>query len=190
METFFTAILSFVSTNLDDIFVLTLLYAQVQDAKGTLQIIAGQYLGIGCLIALSVLGALGTQLFPPQYIGLLGILPLLLGIRAWIVYRSKKDRTEAKVETQISFLGVTMLTIANGADNIGVYIPVFSGAPLPELTITILVFAAMLALWCWLGSILGNYPYIKEKIVRYQHVLVPVVLICLGFAILAKNYIL
>lgn len=189
--TFLTAVLSFVSTNIDDIFVLMILYSQAQNSKGIVRVIAGQYLGIGALAILSIVGALGTQIFPPQYIGLLGFLPLFLGIRSWIGYWRGQERQEQKPEkkTQISFWGVSLLTMANGADNIGVYIPVFSGYTLTEFIITLTVFAGMIALWCYLGLSLANYPYIKEKITRYQHILVPAVLIVLGLSILAKNYI-
>ena len=38
----------------------------------------------------------------------------------------------------------------------------------------------MLALWCYLGFALANYPCVKEKIARYQHILVPFLLIALG----------
>ncbi|MFQ9984889.1 MAG: cadmium resistance transporter [Lachnospiraceae bacterium] len=190
-STFLTAILSFASTNIDDIFILTILFAQVQNPKGTVQIIAGQYAGIGALAALSILGAMGTQLFPPQYIGLLGFLPLFLGVRSWLAYRRGQDHSaqETPKNTQIRFVSVFLLTIANGADNIGVYIPVFSGYTVPDFIITLAVFSGMTALWCYLGLTLANYPYIKQKITRYQHVLVPLVLIALGLAILAKHYI-
>ena len=187
-ETFVTAILSFASTNIDDIFVLMILYAQVQNPKGMIQVIAGQYFGIGCLVTLSILGALGTQFIPHQYIGLLGVLPIFLGARSWLAYRNKENKTEEKAK--ISFLSISLLTIANGADNIGVYIPVFSSYSPTDFIITIVVFIIMIALWCYFGFVLANYPYIKDKITRYQHILVPIVLISLGIIILVKNYIL
>lgn len=187
--TLFTAIVSFASTNIDDIFVLMILYTQVQNKKGIIQIIAGQYVGIGILVAVSILGALGTQLFPSQYIRLLGFLPLLLGIKSLINYRQKKNDEESKPETQkqISFISVALLTVANGADNIGVYIPIFSSYSSADFVLTLLIFGGMIALWCYLGLALANYPYIKKKIVKYQHILVPVVLIVLGISILVKN---
>ena len=188
-STFLTAVLSFASTNIDDIFILTILFAQVQNPKGTVQIIAGQYAGIGALTALSILGAMGTQLFPPQYIGLLGFLPLFLGVRSWLAYRRGQDHStqETPKNTQIRFVSVFLLTIANGADNIGVYIPVFSGYSAGELAEALAVFAMMTALWCRLGYSLGNHPGIKEKIERYQHILVPLILSALGVIILAKS---
>ncbi len=190
-KTFLTAVLSFASTNIDNIFVLMILYAQVQNSKGIIRVVTGQYFGIGFLTALSVLGAWGTQIFPPQYIGLLGFLPLFLGIRTWLNYRRGQNEEERNTgdRSQINFFSVALLTIANGADNIGVYIPVFSGYSPTDFAITLAVFAIMVALWCYLGFALANYPYVKKRIVRYQHILVPLVLMALGLFILAKNYI-
>lgn len=190
--TFLTAVVSFASTNIDDIFVLMILYAQTQNRRGIIQIIIGQYLGIGCLTALSILGALGTQIIPSKYIGLLGFLPLILGVRAWITYQNQQyaQETEEQKNTQISLISVALLTMANGADNIGVYIPVFSGYSFADFAVTTLVFIFMIAIWCYLGFILISQPYIKRKIEKYQHILVPIVLIALGFAIIAKNYFL
>lgn len=185
-----TAILTFISTNIDDIFVLMILFLQAQHTQERLQIVAGQYFGIGLLVVLSILGALGTQIFPPQYIGLLGFLPLLLGIRSWITGRREKQEQTPPVGNRIGFFSVVLLTIANGADNIGVYIPVFSSYTATDFAITLLIFAGMIALWCYLGAALANAPYIKKRIIRYQHIAVPFVFIALGLMILTKNYIL
>ena len=52
-----TALISFISTNLDDIFVLTLFFAQEDRPRGRVYITLGQYLGIGILAAVSLLVA-------------------------------------------------------------------------------------------------------------------------------------
>lgn len=188
---FFTSIAAFISTNLDDIFMLTLFFAQAKSRKGALKVVAGQYIGMGCLAALSILGALGTQLVPQRYVGLLGFVPLCLGIKAWMDYRSQGNKSRQEEETSetpgIGSISVALVTMANGGDNIGVYIPVFSGYSAGELAEALAVFAMMIALWCRLGYSLGNHPGIKEKIERYQHILVPLILSALGVIILAKS---
>ncbi len=164
--TFLTAFASFASTNIDDIFVLMILYAQTQNRRGIIQIIIGQYLGIGCLTALSILGALGTQVIPSKYIGLLGVFPLILGVRAWITYHNQQyaQENEEQKNTQISLISVALLTMANGADNIGVYIPAFSGYSFMDFVVTIIVFIFMIAFWCYLGFRLRTPPlYQKEN---------------------------
>ena len=188
---FFTSIAAFISTNLDDIFMLTLFFAQAKSRKGALKVVAGQYIGMGCLAALSILGALGTQLVPQRYVGLLGFVPLCLGIKAWMDYRSQGNKSRQEEETSetpgIGSISVALVTMENGGDNIGVYIPVFSGYSAGELAEALAVFAMMTALWCRLGYSLGNHPGIKEKIERYQHILVPLILSALGVIILAKS---
>lgn len=188
---FFTSIAAFISTNFDDIFMLTLFFAQAKGRKGALKVVAGQYIGMGCLAALSILGALGTQLVPQRYVGLLGFVPLCLGIKAWMDYRSQGNKSRQEEETSetpgIGSISVALVTMANGGDNIGVYIPVFSGYSAGELAEALAVFAVMTALWCRLGYSLGNHPGIKEKIERYQHILVPLILSALGVIILAKS---
>lgn len=188
---FFTSVAAFISTNLDDILMLTLFFAQAKGRKGALKVVAGQYIGMGCLAALSILGALGTQLVPQRYVGLLGFVPLCLGIKAWMDYRSQGNKSRQEEETSetpgIGIISVALVTMANGGDNIGVYIPVFSGYSAGELAEALAVFAMMTALWCRLGYSLGNHPGIKEKIERYQHILVPLILSALGVIILAKS---
>lgn len=191
LEVVFKALISFISTNMDDIFVLMILYAQVSSKKGWIRIIAGQYLGTYLLTGMSILGAFGTHQLPSKYIGLLGIIPIFLGVRTWITYkRSAKEETDSTQENaSISVLGVTLFTITNGADNIGVYIPVFSRYSMTELVLTSLVFGVMIALWCLIGFKLANYPFIKNKIQKYQHIIVPSVLIALGLLIILENYL-
>ena len=188
---FFTSVAAFISTNLDDIFMLTLFFAQAKGRKGALKVVAGQYIGMGCLAALSILGALGTQLVPQRYVGLLGFVPLCLGIKAWMDYRSQGNKSRQEEETSetpgIGSISVALVTMANGGDNIGVYIPVFSGYSAGELAEALAVFAMMTALWCRLGYSLGNHPGTKEKIERYRHILVPLILSALGVIILAKS---
>lgn len=72
--------------------------------------------------------------------------------------------------------------MANGADNIGIYVPIFSRYT--SLVMTLLVFAVILALWCYLGEKILNFPFIKKTLERYKHILVPVVFIALGCYIL------
>lgn len=74
--------------------------------------------------------------------------------------------------------------MANGADNIGIYVPIFSRYTSSQVVVTLLVFAVMLALWCYLGEKILNFPFIKKTLERYKHILVPVVFIALGCYIL------
>ena len=78
-----TAIISavaFLSTNIDDIFLLTLLFSAVTARK--YQIYAGHFIGIIFLSLVSRFLASGMSALLGKYIFLLGIIPILLGIKA------------------------------------------------------------------------------------------------------------
>ena len=84
-------------------------------------------------------------------------------------------------------LTVAGVTLANGGDNLGVYIPLFATAP-QAIGTCVAVFAVMTALWCALGYLMVNNPWIGDRIRRHGHVLLPPVLIALGLYILSGAF--
>src|SRR6266850_1464113 len=82
MEIFFTSLFAFVSTNLDDVFILALFFGSRQFSDKA--IILGQFAGIGALIAVSWIGSFIGLVVSPAYIGLLGCMPIYLGIKGII----------------------------------------------------------------------------------------------------------
>lgn len=178
----FTSVLAYISTNIDDIFVIMLLLAQAKRAAKA-KLIAGHILGVTLLTAISMLGAFGLQQLSLRYVGLLGLVPIGLGIKAWL------DRDdEEKAFKQVGFLTMALITLGNGADNLGVYIPLFSGFSATEQIVAALIFAMMTALWIWLANALANLPKIKAFLAKYKHFVVPIVLIFLGVCILLESY--
>ena len=77
-------------------------------------------------------------------------------------------------------MNVAFVTIANGADNIGVYIPLFTGFSVVQYIIFFLVFAVMTALWCILGYKAASMTLLKNTINKYKKMIVPAVYILLG----------
>lgn len=117
----------FAATNIDDIVVLTALF--LASSKGTPRpwhIVGGQYAGFITLVGLSLLAALGLTIVPDEWVGLLGILPLALGILGLIRGLKKDDDDDENRLTEgLGLVGIAGITIANGADNIAIYTPVF-----------------------------------------------------------------
>lgn len=75
---------AFVATNIDDIFVLMMFFSSSYSSSITFpvrQIVLGQYVGIGLLIAISALGSLISLVVPPDVIGLLGIVPIAIALK-------------------------------------------------------------------------------------------------------------
>ena len=187
-----TSTLSFISTNIDDIFMLMLFFAQCHTLRAKAKVAAGQYLGIGVLATLSLLGAVGLRLLPQPYIGLLGLLPLALGAKALLSNSSAggEQDSDSVPPSAPGLLSVTLVTIAGGGDNIGVYIPLFAGLSPTEQICSLVVFALSTGLWCLLADRLSRLPVIQNIIHRYKHILIPTVLIGLGLYILVDAYLL
>ncbi|MEU4774506.1 cadmium resistance transporter [Micromonospora sp. NPDC023644] len=177
----------FAATDIDDIVVLTLFFvaARTTGRPRTWQIVAGQYLGIGALALASAVVAAGLLVVPEPWTGLLGLLPVALGVRALLHHDA--DDAPAVVG---SALGVAGVTIANGADNIAVYVPVFRALGPADSAVFLLVFVVLIALWCAAGAWLGGHPRVVRLVGRVGPRLVPAVFIAIGVVILATSGVL
>ncbi|MEV0149810.1 MULTISPECIES: cadmium resistance transporter [unclassified Nonomuraea] len=192
-----TAAGMFAGTNVDDLIVLTVLFlsSRAGGVPRPWQIWAGQYTGIATLVALSVIAALGLTIIPDDWVGLLGLLPFALGVRGLVAAlrsRANPDGENGAPSAAVAsgVLPVAGVTIANGADNLSVYTPVFRTiGPGPSL-VTIAVFAAGVALWCLAGSWLGSHRQVIEVVERYGHWIVPVVFMAVGALIVLGSGVL
>lgn len=173
-----TSVAAYISTNIDDIFVLMILLTQVSGrAKGKLA--AGHFLGVGLITAISLLGALGLQNLPLKYAGLLGLVPIFLGIRAW----REAEEENAPDRKNVGLLSMAMITLGNGADNIGVYIPLFTGFSGAQRIGAVFVFGIMTGAWVLLANTLAEFPKVKAFVNRCKRIAIPLVLIALGIYI-------
>lgn len=213
ISTIITALVSFFSTNIDDIFILMLFFSQVNKDIKVKHIVIGQYLGIGALTAISIAGALGISIIPQEYVGLLGLVPIYLGIKEYIEYKKEiknnveeeAQATEENIQEQVflnqenktlvsirkfispSILKVAGVTIANGGDNIGIYIPLFSSMKLYSILITVIVFLLLTGVWCFIGFKLAEHPFVNKNIEKYKHIFVPIIFIVLGVLIILES---
>ncbi|HEY1175157.1 MAG TPA: cadmium resistance transporter [Phytomonospora sp.] len=185
-----TAVAMFAGTNIDDLIVLTVLFlsARANGSPRPHQIWLGQYLGIAALTAVSVLAASGLSIVPDGDVGLLGLVPLALGVRGLVTAIRSRDGDPAPVAAS-GLLAVAGVTIANGADNISVYTPVFRTIGPAATVLTVAVFAVGVAVWCAAGSLLGSHPKVIAVVERYGKWLVPAVFIGIGLLILGEAYL-
>jgi cadmium resistance protein CadD (predicted permease) len=182
------AIVLFASTNVDDVFVLIGFFADPNFRAR--DIVLGQYVGIAVLFSVSIAAALLSLVVPRAYVGLLGIIPILIGLKKLLDLYRKHEETEESLEQHPDAGGngraanVAIVTMANGGDNIGIYTPSFAIRSATEIAVIALIFVMMTALWCFLAHAMVNHPKLGLPIRRYGHRLAPVVLIGLGVLIL------
>lgn len=185
----------FAVTNIDDLLVLAVFFGQTRGHRpAAVRVVAGQYLGFGAILIASIVGALGVGMLPEAAIPYLGLLPLLLGLRAgwnvWREHRRNQDDPDDARTTRPDGPGawqVAAVILANGGDNIGVYVPVFALAGIGGMTAYIVVFLIGVAVWCVAGWFLAIRPLIAKALSRWGHLILPIVLISIGLIILIEG---
>lgn len=202
-----SAIGAFIVTNIDDIFVLMLLFSQAKSQVKTSEglkgmqtknkhisskdIVIGQYLGFALLVVVSLLGTFGVMLIPEKWVGLLGLIPIYLGIMLFI---KGEDEDESAILSSLNsgkynsvFLSVAFITFANGGDNLGIYVPFFSTLTMNQLAVTVITFFIMVAIWCFIGYRLAAFKHVSETLENYGRWIIPIVFIGLGIYIMVEN---
>lgn len=180
---------AFAATNVDDLLLLTALYGVARGGHALRggQIVAGQYLGVGALVALSAAAAFGLLLVPEALVGLLGLVPIALGVRAALAARAgSADEPPTLLPATLGTGGIAAITVANGADNIAIYVPFLASVGAAGIAVVVVVFAALVAVWCLVARHLGSRPATRAAVDRHGHVVVPVVLVALGVLVLVQ----
>jgi cadmium resistance transport/sequestration family protein len=189
MELLITSAIAFMSTNIDDIFILTLFYGNKKFKDG--EILAGQFLGILSLIAISLIGSLVGLFIHQAYVGLLGLVPIYLGIRGiWgLFYKTESVQANnlSRDESRSNLLTVAGVTVANGGDNIGIYVPLLTTLTWTHKLTMVVVFLVMTFLWCMMAKYLTKHPYVSKSVDKYGHLITPFVLVLLGLYILYES---
>jgi cadmium resistance protein CadD (predicted permease) len=152
---------------------------------------AGQYVGLTALVVISLLAAFGLTLLPDRFIWLLGLAPLVLGIRKLILaIRAQQTGQDNSPAVATGLPGVIGLTIANGGDNVAAYTPLFRTLGAGQIIVTLIVFAVGVAVWCLAGTWLVSHHAITRAIQHWGHWIVPAVFIGIGLYIFYKGGVL
>ncbi|MGE5657210.1 MAG: cadmium resistance transporter [Actinomycetota bacterium] len=195
-----TGVTAFTATNLDDILILLLFFLQVNAVFRRRHIVMGQYLGFGALVVASLPGFFGSLILPRPWIGLLGVLPIALGISRLLNGEEEESESEeVNLSTEKSPLAgflspqtysVAAVTVANGSDNLSIYVPLFASSTWEGLAVILSVFFTLVGVWCYAAYQLTRMRAIADTLTRYGHHLIPLVLIGLGILILVKSHTL
>nr|WP_323253977.1 cadmium resistance transporter [Spirulina sp. CCNP1310] len=196
-----------IATTFDDNLYLTLFFSKINSRFRPRHIVVGEFIGFTVLVSISLLGFLGGLMVSHAWIGLLGFLPIAIGVNH-LLSRAGNDEEEKiqtgstrpaprKTRSQNTSLQTTLfdpqtyrvsaVTIANGGNNIAIYIPLFASCTLPRLGIILAVCYGAIALWCFLSYQLTSRPQLTIVMSRYVRKAFPFVLIWLGSSIVWEN---
>ncbi|BAZ37083.1 cadmium resistance transporter [Calothrix sp. NIES-4101] len=207
-ETLVIGVSAAIATTFDDNIYLTAFFGKVNRHFHVKHIVIGEFIGFTALILASLPGFFGGLMIPQAWIGLLGFLPISIG-----TYNFLNREEEAELAQAVSFESpvhqplrphkkpksfwatirdpktyrVSAVTIANGGNNIGIYVPLFASSNLPSLAVIVSVCYSAIGVWCLLSYCMTRNPLMAPLMARYGRKFFPLILIWLGFSILMKS---
>ncbi|KAF3277328.1 hypothetical protein TWF970_005254 [Orbilia oligospora] len=192
-----TACSTFAITNIDDLFVLATFFTESSVNKNLtpLKIAIGQYVGFSVIIVISMIGFAVAQAIPSEPIGFLGLLPILLGV--WkllgLIFPSDLEEEEEQTENVKTagmkcIFKVASITVMNGGDNIGTYVPLFSQAEGAEIAVYVVTYYILLGIWCLIAFLIIKQRHILLIAQKYAGVVVPLLYVGLGIFIVIKSH--
>lgn len=184
-----TAAALFTVTNIDGFIVLTALFgASTGGVLRPWQIIAGQYAGFVAIVVVSGFAAAGLVRIPERWIGLIGVLPLALGV--WGLAKARGSPDGELPFAKNGLLTVVIAVLANGIDNIAVYTSLFALSGIDKSATSVAVFLVMVAMWCTGAWFLGRNKKTVSLLVHVGKWLAPAVFVLIGLTILFRTGVL
>ena len=193
LETAAASVAAFAATDVDDMVILAVLFSRRDAGLTGRRILLGQLAGIGALLAASTAVAAGFVVLPDGAAGALGLIPIGLGVAGLArVRRAGPDDAgevaRAASAPVASVWAVALITIANGGDNVAVYVPFLASLEPAEVGLVVApVFAVMTVAWVLAAALVGTRPAFVSLVDRAGRYAVPVVLIALGAWIVADS---
>ena len=192
-QTIVTAAILYIATALDLLVILLMFFARAKTRKEYRDIYIGQYVGSVTLIVVSLFFAFVLNYVPEKWIlGLLGLIPIYLGIKVAIYgdsdgeERAKKELNEKGLSKLVGTIAI--VTIAScGADNIGLFVPYFVTLSVTNLLITLFVFLILIFFLVFTAQKLANIPGVGEIVEKFSRWIMAVIYIALGLFIIIEN---
>ena len=182
------AAVSFAATNIDDMLLNMVFFAACSSKSERYSVVTGKFLATALMVATATLGGMGMQTFADRYVWLLGFVPLILGTKELISLLKKEDDGDnISFSAKNTVFSTLRITLASGADNIGVYVPLFASVEIVQMAVCAVVFFALTGLWCFIAYRLTEFPAVQKTIGEYRKIIVPVVYIALGLYISLKR---
>ena len=193
IQTIVTAAILYIATAVDLLVILLIFFARAKTRKEYRDIYIGQYVGSVTLIVISLFFAFVLNYVPEKWIlGLLGLIPIYLGIKVAIYgdsdgeERAKKELNEKGLSKLVGTIAI--VTIAScGADNIGLFVPYFVTLSVTNLLITLFVFLILIFFLVFTAQKLANIPGVGEIVEKFSRWIMAVIYIALGLFIIIEN---
>jgi cadmium resistance protein CadD (predicted permease) len=175
----------FVSTNIDNLVVTTAQFAAAPPHR-VRRIALGQLTGFLVIVGASAAAAGLLLEIPARWVGLLGLVPIALGVRGLLALRRPAGERDPKWPVAAGFFTSTLVTIGNGGDNLAVYIPVLRQSDLAQGSFIVVGLIVLDVLLCGGAFLLGRHPRTLRVVDRAGAYLIPLVYCTIGVVVLVR----
>jgi cadmium resistance protein CadD (predicted permease) len=173
---------AFASTNVDNL--LLLVSWMVAGGLSRRSLFGGYLLGMLAVLALAVVVGLAGYLFPLEYLGYLGIIPIFVGVKSLLARQPEVVESSA---LSGSTYAVAATQLSNGVDTVLIFAPLLADSLLEFDAVIALLFLLMIPLWFGLAQLLCRHVERIPGVARVGRWLAPAVMIMVGFYILSNT---
>jgi cadmium resistance protein CadD (predicted permease) len=151
------------------------------------RIALGQVIGFSLITALAAAAAAVLFEFSPKVVGLLGLVPLAIGLHGLFRLRGR-DRGAVVTRRAVGsgFVAALLVTLSAGGDNLAAYIPLFRVGGPARVAVIVGVFALGEVVVTTLALVAGGHPRARAAMTRLGAVAVPILLCGIGVLILIE----
>jgi cadmium resistance protein CadD (predicted permease) len=179
---------AFMATNLDNLVLMIGLFGRYSDLRH--EVLFGYLAGMLIIGAVTFYVGKLAGYAPVQYLGLLGIVPVLIGLTEIVrLFRNKGVVHDPVVPGAGSTAVVATLLaqLGNSTDTIITYSVLFSDANDLADYLVVLSFAGMASLLALMAYLALRHPWLSRPVQLYGHYITPLILITVGMYVLSNT---
>ena len=179
---------AFVATNLDNLVLMIGLFGRYSDRRH--EVLFGYLAGMLIIGAVTFYVGKLAGYAPVEYLGLLGIVPVLIGLTEIVrLFRNKGVVHDPVVPGAGSTAVVATLLaqLGNSTDTIITYSVLFADANDLADFLVVLSFAGMALLLALVAYLALRHPWLSRPVQLYGHYITPLILITVGMYVLSNT---
>ena len=179
---------AFIATNLDNLVLMIGLFGRYSDRRH--EVLFGYLAGMLIIGAVTFYVGKLAGYAPVQYLGLLGVVPVLIGLTEIVrLFRNRGVVHDPVVPGAGSTAVVATLLaqLGNSTDTIITYSVLFSDANDLADYLVLLSFAGMALLLALVAYMALRHPWLSRPVQLYGHYITPLILITVGMFVLSNT---
>jgi cadmium resistance protein CadD (predicted permease) len=170
----------FVATNIDNLLILVALLAT---GNSRWPVLAGYGAAAATVLVICLLGGALGGLLKPDWVGYLGVIPVLLGLQ--LGFRNWRGAPVAPTAPGGGAAGTAfVLTLSNSGDSLALFLPLLAETERESAMLLVALYLLLVLSWARLARRLAGRAGVVDLLSRHSRWLLPVVMIAVGSYVL------